>query len=1088
MVGTVAAVKVQSSRGQVHLDRRPTVIKDVVSPRIYYLHPRLGGELTWTASAHHAKWLGFSHLLLAWPFSTSNDLFLTNTVSHIGQREAASVLGALAKDCQALGLKLWIDLAVGRAEAKGQLVAVQTGCWEEPQGEPLDPRNINARNVVEAAFGDAEARDRLIPFWQNKVLEWQDLGVSGVRCHNAKSLPLEIWSKILAPGQDASPSFQTLAWMPDTSPDMRSKAGSVFDFVPSSVAWWDGTESWLIEEYNNVAEGARLIGFPEDPFASRRPARSPVDPERHSQLSLMSAALLADGWLMPMGFEHGMETPFLHAQAEDFAAASRGSTDLQAAVLAANQAAAVMTSDDGGSMRSLQLGGSLDVIARCAKAGPKHLIVLNRDLVNDRSIDLNLIAARLNAVPNTQASLFNLRPAMGTAIALRTEIPAVISASAKAPEKPDRLEKQRIVIEGISPTVDGGRFPVKRLVGDLVEVTADIFSDGHDVLAAELLWRADDEAEWSRAPMTFIANDRWQAWFPLLRHGRHVFAIEAWWSEFGTFRRDLIKKRDAGLDIAVEIAEGRLIMEKFVRNAAPADRAVIEEHLKRLGQSQFESAAVLLTDTLDAAMERADPRPHATGSEAAFTVEADRQAASFSSWYELFPRSITDSPARHGHFRDVIGRLPAIKAMGFDVLYFPPIHPIGKTNRKGRNNTLIPDADDPGSPYAIGSAEGGHDAIHPQLGSREDFRELVREAAQHGLEIALDFAIQCSPDHPWLNEHPEWFQWRPDGSMRYAENPPKKYQDIVNADFYAAQAIPDLWIALRDVVQSWIDAGVRIFRVDNPHTKPFPFWEWLIADIRSRDPRVLFLAEAFTRPKVMYRLGKIGFSQSYTYFTWRNSKTELTEYLTELNEKPVRDIFRPHFFVNTPDINPFFLQHSGRPGFLIRAALAATLSGLWGVYSGFELCEAAAIPGKEEYLDSEKYEIKPRDWQAPGNIIAEITRLNLIRRNHPALQSHLGLTFYNAFNGNILYFGKRAKAQGEIILVAVNLDPFSAQSANIEVPLWEFGLPDHASIAVEDLMRGHRFSWQGKSQTIELDPREIPFSIWRIAATEGAPL
>jgi len=414
------------------------------------------------------------------------------------------------------------------------------------------------------------------------------------------------------------------------------------------------------------------------------------------------------------------------------------------------------------------------------------------------------------------------------------------------------------------------------------------------------------------------------------------------------------------------------------------------------------------------------------------------------------------------------------------VLYFPPIHPIGTTNRKGRNNTLTPAPDDPGSPYAIGSAEGGHDAIHPELGTAEDFRALVDEAAKQGLELALDFAIQCSPDHPWLKEHPDWFQWRPDGSMRYAENPPKKYQDIVNVDFYGPAAIPGLWLALRDVVQHWVDQGVRIFRVDNPHTKPFPFWEWLIADIRSHDPRVIFLAEAFTRPKVMYRLGKVGFTQSYTYFTWRNSKAELTEYLTELNEAPVRDLFRPHFFVNTPDINPVFLQNSGRPGFLIRAALAATLSGLWGVYSGFELCESAAIPGKEEYLDSEKYEIKPRNWQAPGNIIAEITRLNQLRQSYPALQSHLGLTFYNASDDNIIYFGKRAGTASEIILVAVNLDPFGVHSASIEVPLWEFGLPDDGTVAAEDLMRGTRFDWHGKRQTIRLDPQDTPFAIWRI--------
>jgi starch synthase (maltosyl-transferring) len=425
--------------------------------------------------------------------------------------------------------------------------------------------------------------------------------------------------------------------------------------------------------------------------------------------------------------------------------------------------------------------------------------------------------------------------------------------------------------------------------------------------------------------------------------------------------------------------------------------------------------------------------------------------------------------------------------MGFDVLYFPPIHPIGTTNRKGRNNSLKPAPDDPGSPYAIGARDGGHDAIHAALGTPEDFRRLVAAAREHGLEIALDFAIQCSPDHPWLTQHPEWFRRRADGSIRYAENPPKKYEDIVNVDFYAEGAMPELWLALRDVVLHWAGEGVRIFRVDNPHTKPLPFWEWMIADVRGRHPDVMFLAEAFTRPTMMYRLGKIGFSQSYTYFTWRNTKSEITDYLRELTTTEVADYYRPNFFVNTPDINPYFLQSSGRAGFLIRAALAATLSGLWGVYSGFELCEAAALPGREEYLDSEKYEVRHRDFNAPGNIVAEITALNRLRRLHPALHSHLGVRFYNAFNDQILVYGKLSPDGAEMILVAVSLDPHHVQEAPFEVPLWEWKLPDNGSVEVEDLMRGSRFVWQGKMQSVRLDPADLPFAIWRIAPTGARP-
>ena len=459
---------------------------------------------------------------------------------------------------------------------------------------------------------------------------------------------------------------------------------------------------------------------------------------------------------------------------------------------------------------------------------------------------------------------------------------------------------------------------------------------------------------------------------------------------------------------------------------------------------------------------------------------SERRTAEFASWYELFPRSQSGDPHRHGMLDDVVRRLPAIRDMGFDVVYFPPIHPIGKTNRKGRNNALKAGPDDPGSPYAIGSGDGGHDAIHASLGTFEDFQGLLSEARKVDLEIALDFAIQASPDHPWLKQHPEWFSWRPDGTIRYAENPPKKYEDIVNLDFYADGATPSLWVALRDTIRFWIDQGILLFRVDNPHTKPFPFWDWVIDDIRREHPQVVFLAEAFTRPKVMYRLAKAGFSQSYTYFTWRNTKSELTSYLTELTSEPLAGFFRPHFFVNTPDINPDFLQNAPRPAFLIRAALAATLSGLWGVYNGFELCEGKPDPQRKEYLNSEKYEIRAWDWNCPGNIIGEITALNRIRRENPALHSHLGLSFHNAWNENIMFFEKATVDRQNVVLVAVSLDPSAAQEADIEIPLWKFGLSDYDTLTAEDLMRGRELAWSGKYQRIRLDP-ELPFAIWRVA-------
>ncbi|MFB9970194.1 hypothetical protein ACFFMP_09265 [Pseudoroseomonas cervicalis] len=424
--------------------------------------------------------------------------------------------------------------------------------------------------------------------------------------------------------------------------------------------------------------------------------------------------------------------------------------------------------------------------------------------------------------------------------------------------------------------------------------------------------------------------------------------------------------------------------------------------------------------------------------------------------------------------------------MGFDVLYFPPIHPIGQKNRKGRNNSLKAEAGDPGSPYAIGSEAGGHDALHPELGTLEDFRRLVAAAREHGLELALDFAIQCSPDHPWLREHPEWFAWRPDGSIRYAENPPKKYEDIVNVEFYAEGAKPALWLALRDVVLFWVKEGVKLFRVDNPHTKPLPFWEWMIGEVRAKAPDAVFLSEAFTRPKVMYRLAKIGFSQSYTYFTWRNSAWEMREYLEELNRAPVADFFRPHFFVNTPDINPVFLQNSGRGGHLIRAGLAATLSGLWGVYNGFELCEARPVPGKEEYLDSEKYEIKVWDYDRPGNITAEITLLNRIRRQNPALHTHLGTTFLRSNHDGILTYVKATPEGENIVLVAVSMDPNQPLETHFELPQTGLGLPPGAGLLAEDLIHGGEEAWHGTHRHVRLDPHSMPFAIWRIRAADKA--
>jgi starch synthase (maltosyl-transferring) len=697
-------------------------------------------------------------------------------------------------------------------------------------------------------------------------------------------------------------------------------------------------------------------------------------------------------------------------------------------------------------------------------------------------------------------------------------------ANGEAVGQPSDVSKHaRIAIEAVVPTVDDGRFAAKVIVGQCVDVYADIFSDGHEKLSAVVRWRCVRDGAgvgdslWHESTMTLLANDRWHAAIKLDRIGKYEFAIYAWLDKFKTYADELEKKAAVGLNVSLELREGHALVKHALANPYPdASIHVILQDLEQAltafceptaiptnnDDSAYHNAIALLLSPVTAqCMAHAGPRAFLISSPC-YPLRCERTAAAFASWYELFPRSQSGDVHRHGTFDDVITRLPAIAAMGFDTLYFPPIHPIGHRHRKGRDNTLTPAPDDPGSPYAIGAAEGGHTAIHPELGSFEDFRRLRAAAEAHGLELALDFAIQCAPDHPWLTEHPDWFEWRPDGSIRYAENPPKKYQDIVNVDFYAAGAVPELWHELRDVLLFWVAQGIKIFRVDNPHTKPFPFWEWVIGDVQDAHPDVIFLSESFTQPKRMYRLAKLGFTQSYTYFTWRNNKYELSEYLKELATAPLRDYFRPHFFVNTPDINPLFLQQSGRNGFLIRAALATTLSGLWGMYSGFELCEAQAVPGKEEYLHSEKYEIRAWDWNKEGNIIAEITQLNRIRHAHPALHTHANVDFLAANNEQILYYVKATAPNSatshphisdeqsypapfgdDVLLIAVNLDQHHEQGAQIELPLWRFGLPDDGSVDVIDLMTQRYFVWRGKYQSIHLPTQALPFSIWQLRST-----
>jgi starch synthase (maltosyl-transferring) len=649
----------------------------------------------------------------------------------------------------------------------------------------------------------------------------------------------------------------------------------------------------------------------------------------------------------------------------------------------------------------------------------------------------------------------------------------------------------RVVIERVTPEIDCGRFAIKRTVGEIVEVEADIFADGHEALAGVLLYRRDGAARWMEVPLHRLGNDRWRAAFNVDGIGQYRYTLQAWIDRFGTWAGDLAKRVEAGQEVSVDLAIGAGIVRTAGRRAPKADAARLAAYADQLEGPPGLAVRVALSEELARLVARHQSREEAA-SYRELTVVVDGERARFSAWYELFPRSCAVEPGRHGTFADCEARLPYVASMGFDVLYLPPVHPIGVTHRKARNNREEAEPDDPGSPWAIGAREGGHKAVHPQLGTLEDFRRLVESTRRHGMEIALDIAFQCSPDHPYVEEHPEWFRRRPDGTIQYAENPPKKYQDIYPLDFETA-AWRQLWDELKGVVRFWIDQGVRIFRVDNPHTKPFAFWEWLIAEIKREFPDVTFLAEAFTRPKIMYRLAKLGFTQSYTYFAWRNTKQELTQYFTELTQTPVREYYRPHLWPNTPDILTAYLQNGGRPAFAVRLVLAATLGAGYGIYGpAFELCEnrsaapGAPPPASEEYLNAEKYEIKHWDLERPESLRGLIARVNQIRRENAALQGDWSLRFHGVDNDQLLCYSKRAADGGNTVLVVVNLDPHHTQAGWTDLSLDVLGLDPDTPYVMHDLLSGARFAWHGRRGFVELNPALAPAHIFRIERGAGA--
>ncbi len=645
-----------------------------------------------------------------------------------------------------------------------------------------------------------------------------------------------------------------------------------------------------------------------------------------------------------------------------------------------------------------------------------------------------------------------------------------------------------IVIENVQPSIEGGRYAVKRVVGEQVDVSCDLFKEGHDVLVARIAWRQTSpekaRTDWQYEPMIAVGNDRYEGSFALDVNGRYAFTVEAWPDLFATWTLELQRKVEVGREVKSELLEGAALLEATAKRAeAQGDRqsaGILLQAADRFRQGPSkETIETALNPALKAIAARFPDLAIATRFPVEFEVFAERTRARTGAWYEFFPRSTVNDGRTHGTFKDAEAFLPYVKSLGFDVIYLPPIHPIGRTARKGKNNSLTAEPGDVGSPWAIGAKEGGHKAVHPELGTLEDFRRFVQAANAQGIEVALDLAYQCSPDHPYVKAHPEWFLHRPDGTIKTAENPPKRYEDIVNFD-WLGPAREALWDELLSVILHWVDNGVRTFRVDNPHTKPIPFWEWVIRKVHDAHPDVVFLSEAFTRPKVMKSLAKVGFSQSYTYFTWRNFKDELQEYLVELTSPPVAEYMKGNLWPNTPDILPEALQHGGRPAFLQRFALAATLSSSYGIYSGYELCENTPVkPGKEEYLDSEKYQLVRRDFDKEGNIRGFIAAVNRARQQNPALLLYRNLRFYTAHNDRVIFYGKRTPDGSNQVIVAVSMDPYAIQEAVLELPLAELGIADDEIYQVHEQISDVRALWQGPTAHVRLTP-EAPAAIWTV--------
>jgi starch synthase (maltosyl-transferring) len=1075
--------------------------------RIYNLFPSRAGTIAqWIAHLPRIAAMRFNAVYVN-PFhypGFSGSLYAVKDYFRLNPRfrgnevvDDDALLRRFVEAAGAQGLRAIMDLVVNHT-AKDSLLVELDPEWfvRDSAGElispaavdPADPSRRTVWRDLAQIDWNSPRREEILTYFERVVRHYIELGFAGFRCDAAYQMPAEVWRRLIAAGRKASPEILFCAenlGAPEEAVLALARTG--FDYLFNSVKWWDFKSAWLLDQYEAFRHIAPSIGFPEshdterlvtDLLAAGIP-ESEIAP-RYRQAYAFAAAY-STGVMLPMGFEYGWSQR-LDVVASD-AASEPNRFDLSRFVAEVNALKRSVPALNEEGPQQLLNGGDDALVAlarQCRIGGGRAMVLVNTSGRERRRVMLDkLLPPGAPAAGFTE--VFPERRAVSNA---QVEVePLAVSVlegafAATAPRMhPLWRRDARIQIEDVYPELDGGRYPVKRVAGDVFEVWADLFCDGHDKLAAVVRYLRPGGV-WCETPLTFFDNDRRVGRFPLDQVGLWHYTIEAWIDRFESWCDEFEKKREAGQAGTLELAEGRALLDAALPQARPDDALQLRQLLHHFDVADINGrAASLLSAGVRTLMGRASPRADVTSYPRELEIVVDREVARFAAWYEMFPRSQGKEPDRSATFDDCIARLPEIAELGFDVVYLTPIHPIGHANRKGKNNANTAAPGDPGSPYAIGSSDGGHRAANPELGTLADFRRFVREADRHGLEVALDFAIQCAPDHPWVREHPEWFRFRPDGTIKYAENPPKKYEDIVNVDF-GTEDWQGLWRELRDTILFWIEEGVHTFRVDNPHTKPLPFWEWLIREVKARCPEAIFLAEAFTRPKMMRALAKAGFSQSYTYFTWRNSKAELTEYLIELTQSGMKDYFRPNFFTNTPDILPFFLQQGGHPAFRIRLVLAATLSPAYGIYNGFELCENTPLPGREEYLNSEKYEYKIWDWDRPGNIKEDIRRLNRCRHGNPALRGFTNLRFLDCADPNILAYAKLSADRTAWAIVAVNLDPAGLHESEVELPLAEFGRARDAELALQEIFTGQVVTCRGTHLRVRLDPATNPTALF----------